>query len=217
MASRLKAAQDDRESLLLATLAASDRERATIAADLHDGVVQGLAGASYTLSAAAERGGADSDVLRTTATDLRRWVRELRSLVVTITPPALHAQGLSTTLADLGATLELRGMAVTVDAPDPGPVPEAVESLVFRTAQEACRNVVRHANARAVTISLAGEGGSLVLQVKDDGQGLGVQAESARRRGSVGLDLLTSLAHQAGGSLSVTSDHGTLLRLEVPL
>ena len=90
MARRLKRSQDEREGLLLAALAASDKERATIASDLHDGIVQGLAGASYSLSAAAERARpVDEDAARVmvaTATDLRRWVRELRSLVVTITP-----------------------------------------------------------------------------------------------------------------------------------
>ena len=78
MARRLKRSQDEREAMLLASLAASDRERATIAADLHDGVVQGLAGASYSLSAAAararERDATSAKVMTATATDLRRWV-----------------------------------------------------------------------------------------------------------------------------------------------
>jgi signal transduction histidine kinase len=209
MASRLKAAQDERESLLLATLAASDRERATIAADLHDGVVQGLAGASYTLDASPT-----PEVARKTAVDLRRWVRELRSLVVTITPPALHAQGLATSLADLGATLELRGLGVEVEVADVH-VPEAVESLVYRTAQEAVRNVVRHASATHVCMQLTAE--PLVLTVTDDGVGVAAD-DSPRRRGSVGLDLLTQLAAQQGGTLTVTGGPGvgTTLRLEVP-
>lgn len=209
MASRLRAAQDEREELLVATLAASDRERATIAADLHDGIVQGLAGASYTLDAAPT-----PDVARRTAADLRRWVRELRSLVVTITPPALHAQGLATSLRDLGATLELRGLTTTVEVEDVQ-VPEAVESLTYRTAQEAVRNVVRHASASHVWLSLTGS--PLVLTVRDDGVGLAAEDEP-RRRGSVGLELLRALAEAQGGTLSVTgsSGAGTTLRLEVP-
>ncbi|MDX6215768.1 MAG: two-component system, NarL family, sensor kinase [Frankiales bacterium] len=209
MASRLRTAQDERESLLLATLAASDRERATIAADLHDGIVQGLAGASYTLDATPTPA-----VARTTAADLRRWVRELRSLVVTITPPALHAQGLATSLADLGATLELRGVDVTVEVDDVH-LPEAVESLVYRTAQEAVRNVVRHASASHVSLSLTGS--PLMLTVTDDGVGIET-GDSPRRRGSVGLELLTALAEAQGGTLTVTGapGAGTTLRLEVP-
>lgn len=209
MASRLRAAQDEREELLVATLAASDRERATIAADLHDGVVQGLAGASYTLDASPT-----PEVARRTAADLRRWVRELRSLVVTITPPALHAQGLAASLRDLGATLELRGLATTVEVADVE-VPEAVESLAYRTAQEAVRNVVRHAGASHVWLALTGS--PLVLTVRDDGVGLS-PADSPRRRGSVGLELLRALAEAQGGTLTVTGEPGagTTLRLEVP-
>ena len=209
MASRLRAAQDEREELLVATLAASDRERATIAADLHDGIVQGLAGASYTLDASPT-----PDVARRTAVDLRRWVRELRSLVVTITPPALHAQGLAASLRDLATTLELRGRTTTVDVADVQ-VPEAVESLAYRTAQEAVRNVVRHASATHVWLSLTGS--PLVLTVRDDGVGLAAD-DVPLRRGSVGLELMRAVAEAQGGTLSVSGapGAGTTLRLEVP-
>src|SRR4051794_10068402 len=158
MARRLKRSQDERESLLLATLAASDRERARIAADLHDGVVQGLAGASFSLSAAAERlrptDQTTAAAVGVAAADLRRWVRELRSLVVTITPPALHAQGLAASLADLASTLEGRGITVTVDADGVEGIDETSETLLYRAAQEAVRNITKHAHASDVAIGV---------------------------------------------------------------
>ncbi|MEO6144786.1 MAG: ATP-binding protein [Dermatophilaceae bacterium] len=231
MARRLKRSQDEREALLLASLAASDRERATIAADLHDGVVQGLSGASYSLSAAAARareGDAEmAQVMTTTAIDLRRWMRELRSLVVTITPPALHAQGLAMSLADLAATLELRGLAVTVDVTGTEEVDETTETLVYRAAQEAVRNIVRHADASAVTLCVAREGAagsgrradSLVLRVRDDGCGFETDHTAARGRCSVGLELLGMLVSSHGGTLTLDSSPGmgTELVLQVPL
>lgn len=241
MARRLKRSQDEREAMLLASLAASDRERATIAADLHDGVVQGLAGASYSLSAAAERT-RDSDVdtaqvMNATATDLRRWVRELRTLVVTITPPQLHAQGLAVSLADLAATLEVRGLTVTVDVTGTERLDEVTETLVFRAAQEAVRNIVRHADARSVMLSVARGGTAsparphgrptrpgrgeeaLVLRVRDDGCGFEIGGTAARRRGSVGIELLSALVTSHGGSLTVDASpgQGTELVLWVPL
>jgi signal transduction histidine kinase len=217
--------------MLLASLAASDKERAMIAADLHDGVVQGLAGASYSLSAAAERirdGDAESArVMTATAEDLRRWVRELRSLVVTITPPQLHAQGLAMSLADLAATLEVRGLAVTVDVTGTEHLDETTETLVFRAAQEAVRNIVRHADACSVNLSVArggaanpGEGEeALVLRVRDDGCGFEIGGTVARRRGSVGLELLSALVTSHGGNLTVDASpgQGTELVLWVPL
>jgi signal transduction histidine kinase len=229
MARRLKRSQDEREALLLASLAASDRERATIAADLHDGVVQGLSGASYSLSAAAARAGdlEMAEVMNATATDLRRWMRELRSLVVTITPPALHAQGLAISLADLASTLEGRGLAVTVDVTGTEQLDETTETLVYRAAQEAVRNIVRHADASAVTLTVArGSTGNsvrdadaLVLRVSDDGCGLAAGYTVARGRGSVGLELLSMLVTSQGGTLTLdgSTGRGTELVLRVPL
>jgi two-component system NarL family sensor kinase len=224
MARRLRSSQEEREALLLASLAASDRERVTIAADLHDGVVQGLAGASYTLSAAAERARAHDPgtaaAMSATAADLRRWVRELRSLVVTITPPALHAQGLAASLADLAATLEVRGVAVTVDVSGTEDLDETTESLVYRAAQEAVRNVVRHAEAGSVVLQVARDGVDVLeLRVTDDGRGFAADDSPARRRGSVGLELLSALAVSHGGSLWVDAQPGRgaelVLRLPV--
>ncbi len=231
MARRLKRSQDEREALLLASLAASDKERMTIAADLHDGVVQGLTGASYSLSAAAARGReSDPDmaqVMTATAMDLRRWMRELRSLVVTITPPALHAQGLAMSLADLAATLEVRGIAVTVDVTGTEQLDETTETIVYRAAQEAVRNIVRHADASTASLSIArystaGSGwgkGALVLRIRDDGCGFETGNTSVRGRGSVGLELLGMLVTSHGGTLTLDTSpgRGTEFVLRVPI
>ena len=224
MARRLRRSQEEREALLVGALAASDRERSAIAADLHDGVVQGLAGASFSLSAEADRAGstdpAAARVMQTAAADLRRWVRELRSLVVTIVPPALRAQGLRSSLTDLAATLEGRGIAVTVDVTDVEPIDEATEALVYRAAQEGVRNIVRHADASAVVLTVARRGtDELVLTVRDNGRGLAGAHESARRRGSVGLDLLGQLIDSHGGRLTVgdVEDGGAQLVVVLPV
>lgn len=229
MANRLRQSQDEREQLLVASLATSDRERTRIAADLHDGVVQGLAGASYTMSAAArtfsEQGQDEAaDTFRRTALDLRRWVRELRSLIVTVTPPALHSQGLASSLSDLVATLESRGIAVTLDVAPLGSVPHDVQALAYRVAQEAARNIIRHADASTVSIGVRLEKGpgralrTLLLTVTDDGRGFDPAAVS-RRHGSVGLELLSSVVAAQGGTLQVTShpDRGTTVELGVSM
>jgi two-component system NarL family sensor kinase len=223
MATRLRAAQEQREQLLLASLGASDRERRRIASDLHDGVVQGLAGASYTLSAVAEKArgsgaGPLAEVTSHTAMELRRWVRELRSLVVTITPPALHEQGLSATLSDLASTLEARGIVVSIEIPGDLQVDEPTESLLYRVAQEAVRNVVRHAAATTVQLCLRQAEDSLTLEVSDDGVGIDANEVNARRRGSVGLELLRALIAEHDGTLTLqrSATGGTTLLMELP-
>jgi signal transduction histidine kinase len=223
MATRLRAAQEQREQLLLSSLGASDKERRRIASDLHDGVVQGLAGASYTLSAVADRaraaGSAElADTAASTAVELRRWVRELRSLVVTITPPALHEQGLDASLSDLASTLEARGVSVSVQVPADLDLDEATETLVYRVAQEGVRNVVKHAEATRVQLSLRQRPGCLVLEIADDGRGMDPAAADARRRGSVGLELLRALVAEHEGTLVVgpATGGGTTLVMELP-
>lgn len=223
MASRLRRAQEEREQLMVAGLAASDRERAQIASDLHDGVLQGLAGASYTLSAAAapaRRVGDDAaaEVMSGTARDLRRWARELRSLVVSVAPPTLHTQGLVSALTDLVAPLENRGLEVRLDVHDAEQVDEATATLVYRVVQEALRNVVRHARASNITVEVSRRPGALVAEVRDDGQGFDTSLP-VRRGGSVGLELLARLAEAQGGSIRVESTlgSGTLLSLRLPV
>jgi two-component system NarL family sensor kinase len=223
MATRLRAAQEQREQLLLSALGASDQERRRIASDLHDGVVQGLAGASYTLSAVAEKARATgatplAETASHTAMELRRWVRELRSLVVTITPPALHERGIAASLSDLASTLEARGISVQVAAPDDLDLDEATESLVYRVAQEGVRNVVRHAAATRVQLCLRERDGRLQLEVSDDGRGFDPVGSGARRRGSVGLELLRGLVAEHDGTLTVgpRSGGGTTLEMELP-
>ena len=215
--------QEEREQLLVTALAAADRERTLIASDLHDGVVQGLAGASYTLTEAANQTRSAgqpeiADTLASTARSLRQWVRELRSLIVTVTPPALHTEGLQATLTDLVATLEARGIDVELDVQVSDTLTETGESLVYRVAQEAIRNVVRHAQATQVRLVVADEGGWLQLQLSDNGQGFD-PAMSARKRSSVGLSLLAALVQQRGGKLRVESaaGRGTMVTLRLPM
>lgn len=223
LARTLYVVQEEREQLLVTALAAADRERTLIASDLHDGVVQGLAGASFTLSDVANRTRAAgqpevANILASTAGSLRQWVRELRSLIVTVTPPALHTEGLRATLTDLVTTLEARGIGVELDVRVSDGLTETGESLVYRVAQESIRNVVRHAHASKVQLTVAEDDGWLQLQVNDDGQGFDPSAP-ARPQGSVGLNLLAALVHQRGGTLRVESaaGHGTTVTLRLPV
>ena len=106
LARRLDASADDRERLLLAAVEASDAERRRIARDLHDGVVQDLAGTSFALSATA-RDLADrpetASRLEALGIGVRHSLRSLRSLLVEIYPPDLRTEGLGAALDDLVA------------------------------------------------------------------------------------------------------------------
>jgi signal transduction histidine kinase len=208
LARRLRHGQREREELLLRSLDASDRERRRIAADVHDGVVQQLAGTSFTLAGAAERIEEPTAraALRDAAATTRQAVRELRSLLVSIYPPSLHGAGLEAALSDLLA----RANGSTTLAVDPELKLSAEhEQLVFRAVQEALRNVASHARAEHVTVDLQGVDGAYELLVADDGRGFDAADRSrSRGRGHLGLDLLTDRATDLGATLSVHSTPG---------
>ena len=223
MARRIRHAQRDRELFLQRAVDASDRERRVIAAGLHDGVVQELAGHSFQMAAAVERDQSEADlrrVLAEGAAGIRNAIRQLRSLLVEIYPQALRDQGLAAALPDAAAPLTARGVEVAVDVQAGLELPPEVERLVFRTAQEAIRNAGSHAAAEHVSIGVAQVNGTLTLRVADDGRGFD-EDELAERRaeGHMGLAMLRDLAEAAGGTLRVTSAKagGTIVDLEVPV
>jgi two-component system NarL family sensor kinase len=224
LARRLEAGRAERESLLRKAIEASDAERRRIAANLHDSVVQDLAGVSFSLAATAEQleaGKTDgsSATVRQAAADTRESVRQLRSLLVEIHPPNLHSVGLASALSDLAAPLAAQGIAVRVEIPEGCSLEPEVEELVYRVAREALRNVKAHADARSTTVSVSENDGRATLLVEDDGRGFSPD-ELARRRseGHVGITLLSQLVAERGGSLVVDSaaGRGTRMRLDVP-
>src|SRR5205823_6043291 len=224
MARGLRQGQEERERLLRRALDASDAERRRIARDLHDGVVQSLAGVSYSLAAAADRldgepGSGDVGVsLRQAAADTRRSMRDLRSLIVEIAPPNLHAEGLDNAVGELVAPLAAEGVETTVDIDDAAAPSADAQTLLYRVAQEAVRNVAAHAHATRLNVSLARDNGRARLVVADNGQGFPPdRLEQRREEGHLGLTLLTGLVAEAGGRLVVASTPGQGTRLEAEL
>jgi two-component system NarL family sensor kinase len=214
-ARRLQHGQAERERLLRRAIEASEAERRRIARDLHDGAVQDLAGVSYSLTATADAAPPEvAVVMHEAAEDTRRTIKELRTLLVDIYPPDLHRAGLEAALRDLVAPLAPHGIAATLDIPAELELPEAVETLFYRGAQEALRNVVKHAHATQVLVRVEADG-RVCLTVEDDGVGLPAEVAA---EGHFGLRLLADLAREAHGRLLVESQpqRGTRVMIEVP-
>ena len=224
LARRVHRANAERELLLRRTLDASNDERRRIAGDLHDSVVQDLAGIAYSLEAAAENaatGDARPPVtaaLREGAAVIRASMQRLRALLLAIHPPNLHAAGLEAALRDVLAPLERRGIHLELDLGSEG-LDTDTEALIFRVAREAVRNILEHADASRVTVRVEHADGLVRLTVADDGTGfVPGERERAREEGHVGLSLLEELAAHAGAQLEVRSQPGagTVVILEAP-
>ncbi len=228
MARRLRASLAERQVLLERVINASEQERRRIARDLHDGVVQRLAAVTFSLSALARRltsgGGATVPAANVpdvehAAGETRAAMRDLRTLIVEIAPPNLHAEGIDNALRDLLEPLAAAGVAVSLEAPPDTALSPTTTTLLFRVAQEALRNAGKHAGASHVDVRLRNRGDHVRLEIDDDGRGFSAaDLEDRRRDGHVGLSLLRDLVADAGGSLKVNSrpQRGTRIEVEVP-
>jgi two-component system NarL family sensor kinase len=221
MARRLRGGHAEREALLRRSIDASDRERRRIAGDLHDGVVQRLAGTAFSLDAAAARsngaGGDTRRALEEGAAQTRQSVRELRSLLVEIYPPSLRQAGLESAVSDLLAPLDARGIATRLDIQSDLRLAPKTEAMVYRVAQEAIRNAAEHADPSVLTVAISVENGVVSLEVTDDGRGV-PEFVSRSPSGHFGVTLMRDLAADAGGTVRIEPgpERGTRVHLEVP-
>ncbi|MFG1609249.1 sensor histidine kinase [Actinoplanes sp. NPDC049265] len=223
LARRVQRQQRERERLLRHAVDASDSERRRIAGELHDGVVQQLTGITYALDA-ARLGKPDesqrAEVISQAAADLRTGIGQLRSLLVDIYPPNLDEEGLASALAELAAGLERTGVGVTLDVADTERLTPVTAGLLFRTAQEALRNVSAHSGASQVDIKVVEEGGMVRLVIDDDGRGFDGDLIAERAEGGhFGLRALSDLISDARGRLVIRSAPaaGTRVEAEVPV
>jgi two-component system NarL family sensor kinase len=210
MARRINAESESRQALLQHALDSTETERRRIAADLHDGPVQSLAGLSFTLAALSHRAGkdgatGDAVALDQAAVRSREAVRELRSLLVDLYPPNLEMSGLAAAIYDHldGLGPEVTVTADVADLPDLDPHTRAV---VYRIAREALTNVEKHSRAERVSVSLDKEDQEIHLQIVDDGGGFDPNVE---KDGHMGLRIIADLAQTSGGKLEVQSTPGS--------
>jgi two-component system NarL family sensor kinase len=223
LAVRLRQRQRERESLLQRALDASDVERRRIASDLHDGVVQDLAGVAFTLAGAARDPSippGSAEVLDNAAQSVRSSITGLRSTLVDIYPPDLVDNGLWAALGNLAGDASSDDLSVTLgpsQLPDhlSGPVAE----LLYRAVREALRNVTLHAGASEATVSAGGDRERAWVEVTDNGSGFDPDILDARAAaGHLGLKGLQGVVSDAGGTIRLDSSpgRGTTLRVEVP-
>ena len=155
LARRVAGHEAERAALLERALSASERERRQIAADLHDGVVQDLAGAGYALAAVARRvDGPASTGVEHVGKVVRGAVESLRRLMVDIYPPDLSGAGLPGAIDDLATPLRESGVTVHVRAEQLPGASSEVAAVLYRVARETLANVAKHAQASAVEIDL---------------------------------------------------------------
>lgn len=193
--------QRSRERLV----SAREEERRRLRRDLHDGLGPQLASLTMTAEAARDLVSTDpqraEELLASVMDRAQEAVSDVRRLVYELRPPALDALGLLAALRAYADHHTDGGTRVTVESSGAlPPLPAAVEVAAYRIAMEALNNVARHADARQCEIRITVDKGAdmLVLEVSDDGRGLGEDYEPG-----VGLSSMRERAEELGGSCTI--------------
>jgi len=208
---QLQAVTESRQRIVTAT----EEERRRLERDLHDGAQQRLIGVTLALQQARATADAEAvpealrEQLDAAAGETTAAIRELRELARGIHPAILEDEGLGAAVAALARRA---GIPVDVRLALDGRLPRLVESTAYFTIAEALTNTQRHAAASRATVRIAHAGGTLEIEVSDDGQG-GAEPE----RGS-GLRGLADRLMAIGGRLEVESGagRGTCVRATIP-
>jgi signal transduction histidine kinase len=198
----------------------SERERARIGHDLHDGLGQELTGVSLMLKALADGIERDAPKLCPRVRSLREMVEQCiattRSLAQGLAPVHLDRDGLVGALGQLAVSSEaMYGVPVTFVSHSERPIPalEAATDL-YRIAQEAIRNAARHSGAREIRLTLELVGDRLSMVVQDDGHGMPEDMTASR---GMGLKIMRYRASIVGASLEIGAREGggTVVRCAV--
>jgi PAS domain S-box-containing protein len=198
----------DRKRLEKQTLEISEREQRRIGHDLHDGLCQQLAGIELMSEVLEQKLSRRSKTAATQAGEITRNVRDAirhtRSLARGLSPVTLEADGLMIALRELAEnTQKIFRVACRFHCDPPVSIHDpAVASNLFRIAQEAVSNAIKHGKAGRISIDLAAARGRISLQVDDNGAGLPVNLAGRKRKG-MGLRIMQSRAGMIGGTLAV--------------
>ncbi|HEV7453148.1 MAG TPA: GAF domain-containing sensor histidine kinase [Pseudonocardiaceae bacterium] len=219
--SRLAEREEAMERFAEQIVLLQETERRRLAGEIHDGISQRIVSLSFHLCAAAD----------TVATDPARAaeqiayaqelaagaLEETRLAIAGLRPPVLDDLGLAASLESLARSTPLPNVQVDTV---PTSLPEHVETAVYRIAQEALQNVMKHASAEHVHLRLSATAGAVLLEISDDGTGFD-PASATEPAGPVGYGLpgMQQRAELLGGQLTADSSpgRGTVVRLRVPI
>ncbi|NIL96869.1 MAG: hypothetical protein GTO62_06935 [Planctomycetales bacterium] len=182
------------------------REQQRIGGELHDNLGQQLTGIGLLARGLQHKLQNNGSAQAATASELADAVtvaqQQLRLLLRGLMPVEVDASGLATALAELAEqTKRMCAVTCTLDCTEPVAVNGAATAThLYRIAQEAIHNAVRHAEAQQITIRLASENGTLTMEIHDDGSGISGPGQESH---GMGLRLMNYRAEIVGATLDI--------------
>jgi signal transduction histidine kinase len=196
----------ERKRLEKEILEISDREQRSIGQDLHDGLCQHLAGIELMSQVLAQKIAVKSKTHAKQVNDIARHVRDAishtRALARGLSPVTIESEGLTSALNELATNTEkIFHIQCRCDCNESVEIHDhAAATHLFRIAQEAVSNAIKHGKARRVVISLRQVRSSVVLSVSDNGKGFPSRAKKSK---GMGLRIMQSRAGMIGGTMAI--------------
>jgi signal transduction histidine kinase len=218
---RLAAAEQERKRLEQQILEIGERERRRIGQDLHDGLGQHLAGMELMMQAleqdVASVSKAGAAKIGQISAHLREAIQQSKALARGLSPVELQTNGLMSALEELATNVSaMFRVDCTFHCASPVLISDnAAATHLFRIAQEAATNAVKHGQARHVEIELRREPGQLLVIVRDNGKGFDAKAQRSQ---GMGLSGMSYRAQMIGASLTVepAKGGGTIVACSAP-
>ena len=213
---QVQGAREQLGALSRRLLEVQESERRVLTTELHDRVGQNLTGLSIILQnikallsdETAQKLGAKFDDAQALVEDT---TRQIRDIMAELHLPELEDYGLAAALETYAERVASRGnLKLITDLPDLAPpsLPSDVRIALFRAAQEAISNVLKHAGATQLEVSLEGRDGRICLKVEDDGTGFESEAASQKESPSWGLKIMRERIESIGGNVQIDSESG---------
>jgi signal transduction histidine kinase len=216
----LRAAQAEHRRLEREILAISERERHSIGADLHDNLGQQLTALELMCTLAKEDAAPHPELakrLNLMAKMLREAIAQARFLARGLVPVGSEPDALQVGLAELAERTNALGrLRCRFDCPEPVTLGDPfVAGHLYRIAQEAVNNAVKHARARQATIRLHRTGRELKLTIEDDG--VGIPTPRSAKRDGIGLGVMKHRASAIGAELEFNTRRGAGVSIQCTL
>jgi signal transduction histidine kinase len=197
-------------------------ERNRLARELHDSIAQTLYGLSLQSEVASRKLAAGrieqvAEYLRDFRLQTQQTLRETRLMIYELRPPILEQTGLAAALQSRLDSVERRGgLKVEANLEEIENLSPQLEVGLYRLAQEALNNALKHAQASQINLTMKESQGNILLQIADDG--IGFDPAAMEQQGGYGLESMRERAKQLGGSLDIggAPGEGTIVTVEVP-
>lgn len=203
--------------LAQATIDGQEKERLEIGKELHDNIGQQLTTVKLFLDLAKTSATAENaEMIGMALKGISTIINEVRAVSHTLVPPTLKDLGFIDSVNELIDSLHYT-QALTLELDyfgfDEDLLPDNKKLALYRIIQEQLNNIIKHADAKVVSISLRSGDDAIILQIKDDGNGF----DCSKIRKGLGLDGITNRAELFGGKAEITSSPGNGCHVKVSL